>query len=177
MTHFERLGLPQTFALDAAALERVYLAHSQELHPDFHQQGSTAEQRAALELSAALNDAYATVRQPFRRAEYLLSLLGGPTAAEHKKMSPAFLEEMLELRMEIEELRSDPDPDSPGRQRMGRQLTERSDRLVADLSQRFQELESLPETDAKRKQALLRVRQTLNAAKYIQGLLRDLKAD
>ena len=27
MTHFERLGLPQRFAIDSAALERNYLAH------------------------------------------------------------------------------------------------------------------------------------------------------
>ena len=49
-----------------------------------------------MELTAALNDAYATLRQPFRRAEYLLALKGGPSASEHKEMAPAFLEEMLD---------------------------------------------------------------------------------
>src|SRR5207248_43116 len=110
MTHFERLGLPQCFEVNAGEIERSYLARSRELHPDFHQEGASAEQRASLELSAALNKAYATLKHPFRRAEYLLGLLGGPSAAEHKQMAPAFLEEMLERRMEIEELRSDPDP-------------------------------------------------------------------
>src|SRR5438309_1471764 len=104
-THFERLGLPRRFDLDVAEIERNYLARSREMHPDFHQQSSTAQQRVSMEMSAALNDAYATLKQPFRRAEYLLALEGGPTAAEHKAMAPAFLEEMLELRMEIEELR------------------------------------------------------------------------
>ena len=35
MTHFERLGLPRRFRLDAAELERNYLARSREVHPDF----------------------------------------------------------------------------------------------------------------------------------------------
>ena len=66
---------------------------------------------------AALNDAYATLQKPLRRAEYLLGLVGGPSASEYKEMSPAFLDEMLELRMEIEELRERGSHDSPGRQR------------------------------------------------------------
>ena len=34
ITHFERLGLPLDFALDAAALERHYLERSRAVHPD-----------------------------------------------------------------------------------------------------------------------------------------------
>src|SRR5512136_2094804 len=102
-THFERLSLPKCFALDFQQVESNYLARSREAHPDFHRMASNAEQRTSLEQSAALNEAYATLREPFRRAEYLLQLEGGPSAAEHKEMAPAFLEEMLDLRMVIEE--------------------------------------------------------------------------
>src|SRR5215470_8209033 len=101
-THFEVLGLPQRFALDAAAIEENYLRRSRELHPDYHQQAAASEQRASMELTAALNDAYATLRDPFRRADYLLTLAGGPAASELRDMPADFLEEMLELRMEIE---------------------------------------------------------------------------
>src|SRR5262249_27092231 len=111
--HFERLGLPRRFLLDQAEFERQYLARSRALHPDFHQIGSTGEQSASLELTARLNEAYATLRDPFKRAEYLMTLEGGPTAGEIKEMPPEFLEEMLELRMEIEEIKND--PDSPAR--------------------------------------------------------------
>ena len=38
-----------------------------------------------MDQSASLNDAYATLKQPFRRAEYLMELEGGPSAAEHKE--------------------------------------------------------------------------------------------
>jgi molecular chaperone HscB len=175
-THFERLGLPRRFNLDPAEIERNYLARSRESHPDFHQQSSTAQQRVSLELSAALNDAYATLKQPFRRAEYLLALEGGPSAAEHKAMAPVFLEEMLELRMEIEELREEP-PESVGRRDKEKQLRARSDALVAELGHRFADLETLPPGEAQRHGQLVKVREVLNAAKYVQGLLRDLRAD
>lgn len=176
MTHFDRLGLPRSFALNPAEIERNYLDRSRALHPDFHQMGSSAEQRASLELTAALNEAYATLRQPLRRAEYLLGLEGGPSAAEHKAMSPAFLEEMLDLRMEIEELRS-AGPESPGRVALEEQLRQRQEAIVADLTQAFAKLTVLPEESASRRPVLLEVRQMLNMARYVQGLLRDLQAD
>jgi molecular chaperone HscB len=176
-THFERLGLPRRFEFDPAEVERNYLARSRALHPDYHQLAPASEQRASMELTAALNEAYATLRQPFRRAEYLLSLEGGPSAAEHKEMAPAFLEEMLELRMEIEELRESAAADSPARTAMARQLSERSEKLRSNVAAAFAELESLPPGDAERKALLVRVRQLLNAAKYVEGLLRDLRAD
>ncbi len=175
-THFERLGLPRRFDLDAGEVERNYLARSRETHPDFHQQSSTAQQRVSMEMSARLNDAYATLKQPFRRAEYLLALEGGPTAAEYKEMAAAFLEEMLELRMEIEELREGP-PDSPARADMEQRLNQRNEALVSDLGRKFAALEALPPGDAHRQRVLRGVRQVLNAAKYVQGLLRDLRAD
>jgi molecular chaperone HscB len=176
-THFERLGLAQRFALDAQEVERNYLARSRESHPDFHQLASSAQQRASLEQSAALNEAYATLREPFRRAEYLLQLMGGPSAAEHKEMAPAFLEEMLELRMEIEDLRESGGGDSAGAVAMERQLVARRDKLIGDLARRFAQVESLVTETSDRRERLVEIRQTLNAAKYIQGLLRDLRAD
>src|SRR5919197_3804638 len=127
--HFERLGLPRRFSLDRAALEREYLARSRALHPDYHQLGSSAEQAASVELSAALNEAYTTLKDPFKRAEYLLRLDGGPSAAELKDIPPEFLEEMLELRMEIAGL----PPDSPHAKAMEQQLAERRGRLLAEV--------------------------------------------
>ena len=177
LDHFARLGLPRRFAVDAAAVEANYLRHSREVHPDFHLQGPAAERRASLETSAALNEAYATLRDPFRRAEYLLSLEGGPSAAEHRAMSPAFLEEMLELRMQIEELREGGDRASPALDALERQLQQRRRRLSDDLAAPFAEYEALPAGDARGPALLRRVRELLNTARYIQGQLRDLRAD
>lgn len=175
-THFDRLGLPTRYDLDEAEVERAYLERSRALHPDFHQQGSTAQQRVSQEMTALLNLAYATLRHPFRRGEYLLALLGGPAASEARDMPAAFLEEMLELRMEIQELRMD-GPDSPALAKMEQTLSRRRDGLIANLGQAFGEALALPEGDAKRKAARLRARRALNAAKYLDGLLHDLRAD
>src|SRR4051794_25405272 len=160
-THFERLGLPRRFRLDAAELERNYLARSREVHPDF-----TGDDPASLAESAALNEAYATLRDPFRRAEYLLTVEGGPSAADVKQMPPEFLEEMLNLRMRIEEVKHGPD-----RSAMEANLARRRDGLLEDAAKQFDRLSGA----ADRVGVLTAVRRTLNAANFIGGLLRDLR--
>src|SRR5262249_61604721 len=94
-THFEVLGLPRRFALDPHEVEANYLRQSREIHPDYHQLGAASEQRASLEMTARLNEAYRTLRDPFRRAGYLLEGEGGPSAAEHRGRSAHLLEELV----------------------------------------------------------------------------------
>ena len=163
MTHFDRLGLPRRFALDAATVEREYLARSRALHPDYHRLGSSAEQAASTELSAGLNEAYTTLKDPFKRAEYLLKLEGGPSAGELKDVPPAFLEEMLDLRMEIAGLT----PDSPKAAAMEEQLAARRDALLAQVGALL---------DGTNPTRLTEARRLLNATKYVQNLVRDLRA-
>lgn len=163
MDHFARLGLPRRFSLDTAALEREYLARSRAFHPDYHQLKSTAEQAASVELTAALNEAYSTLKDPFRRAEYLLKLDGGPSASDMKEMPAEFLEEMLELRMEIAELT----PDSPEAIAMEKRLVDRRDEMLKRVG------ELLEGTSPTR---LIESRRLLNGTKYINNLIRDLRA-
>ena len=176
-TYFELLGLPRRFALDPSEVEKTYLQRSREIHPDYHQLGTASEQRASLEMTAALNQAYSTLRDPFRRAEYLLELEGGPSAAEYREMTAQFLEEMLELRMQIEELRRAGERSSPELDALDQQLQQRREAFLGDVAVRFAEQEALPPDDPKRRALLRQVRELLNAARYIQGLLRDLRAD
>jgi molecular chaperone HscB len=171
--HFHRLGLPRRFVLDAGELERAYLAHSRAVHPDYHLAGSSADLGASLELSAAINEAYNTLRDPFARAEHLLALEGGPSASEHKQMPPAFLAEMLDLREQIELARG------AGANRL--------DALAADFDSRYNELLTTvaelfqrydaPENHPERANLLKQIRASLNAAKYVRGLIRDLHSD
>ncbi|MSR55156.1 MAG: Fe-S protein assembly co-chaperone HscB [Gemmataceae bacterium] len=160
---FERLGLPRRFSVDLEVLEREYLARSRSLHPDFHQLGAASEQAASLELSAALNEAYSTLKNPFRRAEYLLQVEGGPVASAVKNIPVEFLEEMLELRMEIAEL----ERDSPEAAEMEKKMQVRCKALLEQVGQQF------GLTDATR---LLAIRKLLNATKYVENLLHDLRA-
>src|SRR5262245_16775358 len=167
-THFDRLGLPARFSVDAAALERNYLARSRAVHPDH-----AGDSAAALEASAALNEAYAVVRDPFRRADYLIAARGGPSAAAMKQSPPEFLEEMLELRMEIEGAK----PDPAARAELERTLIARRDALVADAGRYLDRHDELNPGDPERAELMAKARQALNACKYVQGLLRDLQRD
>jgi molecular chaperone HscB len=170
---FERLGLPRRFSIDAAALERAYLAGSRAVHPDYHAAGAGADLAVSLEASAAVNEAYTTLRDPFSRADHLLGLLGGPTASEHKQMPPAFLAEMLEAREQVEEARGDP----AATDRLEAAFTARFGGLMDQVGQVFARLDATPEHDGGRANLLAQVRGLLNAAKYARGLLRDLHAD
>lgn len=155
--HFERLGLPRRFSVDPAALERAYLDRSRQVHPDFHSLGTDAEQGASEADAAAVNEAYATLKDPYRRAEHLLTLLGGPTATEVKDIPPAFLMEMMDVREQIEQATA------AERERIEGVVKARYAAVFAALDNLFDAAD------------LLGVRKELNAAKYLKGLLRDLR--
>jgi molecular chaperone HscB len=170
--HFTLLGVPRRYALDLQALEQAYLRCSRAVHPDYHTTTTPAEQAASLELSAALNTAYATLRDPFRRADYLLTLYGGPSAEEHKQMPPEFLAEMLEYREQLEQVRHHPQALAEWEADFRR----RQDQLREQLAVQFAELEKLSADDPRHLDIRRRIRMLLNAARYIHGLLRDLHA-
>jgi molecular chaperone HscB len=165
--HFQRLGVPRTFDINPESLERAYLARSRAVHPDFHTTSSDAELAASVELSAALNEAYNTLRDPFTRAEYLLSLLGGPSANEQRQMPGDFLAQMLEARERLEQARADP----LARAALENEFTRQYDELLGRAADDFKRVEGAPDAT----EVLLRIRATLNAAKYVRGLLRDLR--
>ena len=171
--HFHRLGLARRFAVDAAELERVYLARSRAVHPDYHLAGSSADLNASLELSAALNEAYNTLRDPFLRAEHLLALEGGPSAAEHKQVPPAFLAEMLEAREELEAAKGVP----ADTERLERAFTDRLDGVLGEAAAQLDRLPAHATDSPERANLLVRVRGQLNAARYLRGLIRDLDSE
>lgn len=173
--HFERLGLPRRFSVDPAAVEREYLARSRAVHPDFHHAGTAAERRASLELSAALNEAYLTIKDPYRRAEYLLGLRGGPSAREEKNLDQTFLAEMLDLRERIEEVKASADPAALAAIE-GELAGMRDDRMRAVAGQ-FDRYDGLPPDHPDRPRVLTDIRRALNAVKTVQSLLRDVRPE
>ena len=106
--HFALFDLPRSFRVDAAALDRRYRALQSEVHPDRHASDESAAapamQRLALQASARVNEAYATLRDPASRGEYLLSLEGIESLSETDTvMPPDFLMEQMERREAIED--------------------------------------------------------------------------
>ncbi|MSR45534.1 MAG: hypothetical protein EXS13_00430 [Planctomycetes bacterium] len=95
--HFSTLALDRSFDLDEAALERRVVQFSRDLHPDLAGGAVGGKARAVLG-AAQVNEAYAVLRDRFRRGEYLLQLGGGPTAAQDKAVPDGFLEAMLDER-------------------------------------------------------------------------------
>jgi molecular chaperone HscB len=97
--HFELLGLPVSFAVDAAELERRYRDLQSQVHPDRFAAAGEAERRVAMQFATRANEAYRTLRDPVGRARYLLSLKGYDTGEEsNTAMPPDFLMQQMEWR-------------------------------------------------------------------------------
>ena len=103
--HFVRLGLARGFDVDLADLERRYFDLQRSLHPDRFARRSEREQALSMQQSVALNEAYGSLKEPLRRAEYLLSLAGVTVNAENGNLptDPAILAEAMADREAAEE--------------------------------------------------------------------------
>jgi len=103
-THFQLFNLPQTFAIDLAALDTQYRRLQSEVHPDRFASASDAEKRQSLQLATQANDAYQTLKNPLQRGRYLLQLKGIDTLEESNTAMPtAFLIQQMEWREAIED--------------------------------------------------------------------------
>src|SRR6266478_2941135 len=89
--------------IDNADLERKFYAFSRQFHPDFFQQSSELEKDASLEKSSLLNDAYRTLKDPIKRAEYIVQLEGAELGKP--QIPPGLLDEMFDINEHLEELR------------------------------------------------------------------------
>jgi len=132
--HFAALGLPVGYDIDRTALEQSYLALSQVHHPDRAVGGTSSEQRAAVEKSAALNEGYRVLRDPVRRAEYLCKLGGVDLDSNETapKMDQVFLMEMIERREQLQDAKSGAALDAL-RERVGGELDVALDDAIAGL--------------------------------------------
>ncbi len=100
--HFELMGLPVAFAIDARRLERGYRELQSRVHPDKFAAGSGAEKRLAMQWAARANEAYRTLRDPLERGRYLLGLKGFDTGEEsNTAMPPDFLMQQMEWRESV----------------------------------------------------------------------------
>lgn len=106
LSYFEVFGLPRAYPLEVGALERQYRERSLKLHPDRFAQAGAKERRLSLEHTTLLNEAFKTLKDPVRRAFYLLKLYGvdldREDAGAKKDMPLDFLEEVMTLREDLD---------------------------------------------------------------------------
>jgi molecular chaperone HscB len=130
---FELFGLPERFAQDRAAVDARWKELQREAHPDrFAAQGQAA-QRVAMQWSARINEAYARLKDPLKRAAYLCELRGAPINAENNTAMPAaFLVEQMEWREALDDAQAGADVDVLDEQlnRARRQVLERIGQLL-----------------------------------------------
>lgn len=109
-SYFQLFELAQTFHLDASALEQRYRALQMTVHPDKSAHLSDAEQRVAMQQATWVNEAYQTLRNPLRRARYVLQLHGVDTQEETNTAMPVdFLLAQMDRREAVMEARQNRD--------------------------------------------------------------------
>ena len=101
---FELFGLPMRFQVDAEQLDRTYRDLQSSVHPDRFVNAPEAERRISMQQATQVNEAYQTLKNPVRRAAYLLAQHGIDPQFETNTAMPAeFLVEQMEWREAIEE--------------------------------------------------------------------------
>lgn len=102
--YFALFDIPAEFRLDEQALSRRYRELAKAVHPDRFMHAPERDQRMALAQSAQLNDAYETLKNPTRRALYLLSMYGPSLPLEATVQDAEFLMQQMQWREELEDL-------------------------------------------------------------------------
>lgn len=172
---YEFFGMERKLQVNEEALQRRFYELSRQWHPDRFSRKSSEEQAQSLRATAILNDGYRTLRDPVKRAEYLLKEEGFPIGEQRSKdVPPELLEEVFELNMALEELKGGDESARP-------QLAAARENFVglrADVDKELERLfvkydaaESQSETA---KQALHEIRGVLNRRRYIENLVRDV---
>ena len=197
--YFNFFGFPRKLNLDTAALEKEFYALSRKLHPDVfgHAHANDEERAWSLEQSSMLNDAYRTLKDPIRRTEYLLRLEGieleeqskqatekARASGELKKqvVPPDLLEEVFELNMQLEELRSQKKMGQDDPALIGeigearRSLEEKHDALLSELKNEWNHWDRSMDDGTKdsRQKVLNNMVDVLNRRNYIRNLVRDV---
>ena len=169
--YYELFGIPRGLNLDLDDLQKRYYDQSRQLHPDRFMQKPEAERQRVLDMSSALNDANRTLKDPIKRAYYLVALEGFDIGEQRSKdVPPELLEEVFELNMALEEMRSGDDSARP-------QLEQAEKNFTAMLSDTDAQLQSLFERYdlGHSREILSEIRHVLNRRKYIHNLVSEVE--
>jgi len=173
--YFEFFGLERKLVIDADALQRRFYQLSRQWHPDRFSRRPTDEQNKSLEATSLLNDGYRTLKDPLKRAEYLLTQEGFPIGEQRSKdVPPELLEEVFELNMMLEELKSGDESARPQLEQARASFLTMRGGLDQELLALFNRYDASTEESETAKQALNEIRGVLNRRRYIENLVRDV---
>jgi molecular chaperone HscB len=183
--YFSVFGLEPRLNLDLSALEHEFHRLSRKLHPDRFARALDNEKQWSLADTALLNDAYRTLKDPLRRTEYLLKLLGAKLAADDERKEGKsegapddLLEEVFELNMQMEEMRAAraTGETDPGLQVSLEQAKRKFDQLLEAVDEDLRgEWNLWDEGDAgARASAQRRMVALLDRRRYLSNLVRDV---
>lgn len=113
MKYFELFAIPVQFDVDLNVVNARYLELQKILHPDRHASLGAQQQLLAVQKTAELNDALQVLKQPLKRAEYMLAEKNIDIRAEQQTLQdPEFLMQQMELREELSEITDADDPEA-----------------------------------------------------------------
>src|SRR4051812_4350431 len=173
---YEFFGIDRKLDLDENALQKRFYELSREWHPDRFSRKSAEESARAMENTAIINDGYRTLRDPVRRAEYLLTEEGFPIGEQRSRdVPPELLEEVFELNMLLEELRSGDESQRPQLNQARENFLDMRSGIDSELERLFSRYdEAAPESESS-KQVFKKIRGVLTRRRYIENLIRDVE--
>ena len=105
--HFDLFQLPARFEIDMGALDAAFRDVQGRVHPDRFVNASDAEKRVAMQWATRANEAYQTLKNPQKRAQYLCELNGVDLQTESNTAMPMdFLMQQMEWREALGEARA-----------------------------------------------------------------------
>ena len=103
--YFELFGLPVSFHIDQEALGDAFHKLQAAVHPDKHAGAAQHDQRISLQYATHINEGYDVLKQPLKRAIYLMLMKDVDVAAnENPELDPMFLMEQIALREELDDI-------------------------------------------------------------------------
>lgn len=173
---YEFFGIERKLTLDTEALQKRFYELSRQWHPDRFSRKSAEEQAEALDATAILNDGYRTLRDPVKRAEYLLTE-GGFSIGEQRSrdVPPELLEEVFELNMMLEELKQGDETARPQLESAKENFVNLRAGIDRELNALFAKYDVSDAQSETAKQALHEIRGVLNRRRYIENLIRDVE--
>ncbi len=189
LDYFACFKLPRVLSLDEANLEKTFYELSRTFHPDFYSTKDDSEKTISLGNSAFLNTAYRTLKDPIKRAEYLIRLEAGAVKDIRSNPPADLFEEILELQDDMESFR-DLAPGGSSKdveelraklQHECANLETRQSEMEKALTDKFQEWDRLQGTSSdssdisERKQDILReMQEILSNRTYVRNMVNDL---